>query len=192
VDAAMLAKCYLEGDRGSHDALSRTLGVSVAALEFVVDLMVSTVLAALEPMLAEKIRDIPWDKGYCPICGSLPNISYLAAPAGLSSEFLRGGGGQKYLHCSTCGHDWRIKRQFCPACGNDHKDMLLYYQVQDETVERVDVCRKCGLYLPCMDLREVDAKPHLDMAAVGMVHLDAYAQQQGFSPMVWTIWNRLE
>ncbi len=139
----------------------------------------------------EKIREISWHEGYCPICGFLPTVSYLDKAPDLSSEFLRGGGGQKVLHCSMCGHEWRILRNLCPACGNDQRDMLLYFQVEHDREERVDVCRKCGLYLPCIDLREKDYKPHMDMAAVGMVYLDVFAQQNGFSPMVWTPWNRL-
>jgi FdhE protein len=189
---ALLAKGHLEGDRTAYETQGRLLDVAAGTLEFVVGLIVATVFESLEPMLAEKIRAIPWQESYCPICGSLPSLSYLAASADLSSDFLKGGGGQRYLHCSNCGHDWRVKRNLCPACGNDQHDMLVYYQVPEEPSERVDICLKCNLYLPCIDLREIDAKPHMDMAAVGMVHLDAYAQKDGFRPMVWTPWNRLE
>jgi FdhE protein len=189
---AQFAKDHLEGDRTAYESQGQILGVAAGTLEFVIGLTVATVLESLEPMLAEKIREIPWQEGYCPICGSLPSISYLAASADLSADFLKGGGGQRHLHCSNCGHEWRIKRNFCPACGNDHPDMQVYYRVPEEPSERVDICRKCNLYLPCIDLREIDTEPHMDMAAVGMVHLDAYAQKDGFKPMAWTPWNRLE
>lgn len=192
LDVTRLARHRLEGDLAAFETQARDLGVAVPVLEFVIGLTVATVLESLQPVLAQKIRTIPWQEGCCPICGSLPSLSFLAASDDLPSEFLKGGGGQKYLHCSHCSHEWRIKRNRCPACGNEDSDLLIYYQVPEEPAERVDICRKCSLYLPCVDLREIDARPHLDMTAIGMVHLDAYAQREGFKPMAWTAWNRLE
>lgn len=192
IDLALLADGHLNGDPGPCETHSRNLGINVGSLEFVVGLTVATVLEAIEPLLAKKSRAIAWQEGCCPICGSLPSISYLAAATDLSSEFLKGGGGQKYLHCSHCSHQWQIQRNRCPACGNEDPDLLVYYKVPEEPAERVDICRKCRLYLPCIDLREIDIQPHMDMAAVGMVHLDAYAQKDGFKPMTWTPWNRMD
>ena len=188
----LLAKNHLECNFKVHGETNASdTDIEFETLEFLTSFILPAVLEALESVAMEKIREISWYKGYCPICGFLPTVSFLDKSPDLSSEFLRGGGGQKFLHCSMCGHEWRIPRNLCPACENDQKDMLLYFKVQDDREERVDVCRNCGLYLPCIDLREKDYKPHMDMAAVGMVYLDVYAQQNGFSPMVWTPWNRL-
>jgi len=187
----LLAKGHMEGESKVYEAQSRSLGVAAGTLEFVVGMAVSAVFESLQPALAEKIRSVSWKEGFCPICGSLPYVSYLSKED-LGSEYLKGGGGKKHLHCSTCGHQWRIKRNLCPACGTDDKDNLIYFNVEEDSSERVDLCRKCSHYLPCIDLRQIDFVPHMGMAAVGMVHLDAYAQQEGYKPMVWTPWNRLE
>jgi len=45
-------------------------------------------------------------------------------------------------------------------------------------------------YLPCIDLRKTGPVHHLDLAAVGMVHLDIMAQGKGFTPVTWTPWNK--
>ena len=190
-DLSILAKSRLAGDPKPLEACSHCLGVTAGILDFALGMAVSTVLESLEPALAEKIRAISWKGGFCPICGSLPCVSYLSKED-LGSEYLKGGGGKKFLHCSVCGHQWRIKRNLCPACGTDDKDHLIYFNVEEDSSERVDICRRCAMYLPCIDLRTIDFEPHMGMAAAGMVHLDAYAQQRGYTPMVWTPWNRLE
>jgi len=68
----------------------------------------------------------------------------------------------------------------------------MYFHVPDTVGERIDICRLCGHYLPCIDLRDLDALPHLDTMSVGLVHLDMLAQEKGFSPMVRTPWNTFE
>jgi FdhE protein len=162
------------------------------SVAFVVNLVISAVLQSLAPSVADWVSDLQWDRGYCPVCGSLPSISYLSKPQCSSSEFLVGGGGQRYLHCTICGQDWRVRRHLCAACERDDTDEHMYFHVPDTVGERVDICRLCGHYLPCIDLRDLDALPHLDTMSVGLVHLDMLAQEKGFSPMVRTPWNTFE
>jgi len=187
-----LAETYwesrLEGLRETP-ALPESGQISVV---FVVNLVISTVLQSLAPSVAGWVGDLQRDRGYCPVCGSLPCISYLSKPQVSSSEFLVGGGGQRYLHCTLCGQDWRVPRHLCAACERDDTDEHMYFHVPDAVGERVDICRHCGHYLPCIDLRELDALPHLDTISVGLAHLDMLAQEKGFSPMVWTPWNTFE
>jgi FdhE protein len=151
--------------------------------------VLSTVLQSLAPSLADQVGKTQWDRGYCPICGSLPYISFLSKPQNAPSEFLVGGGGQRYLHCAVCGHDWHVRRHLCAACETDDSDQHLYFNVADAVGERVDICPHCAHYLPCIDLREIDPTPHLDTIAVGLAHLDLLAQEKGFNPMVRTPWN---
>jgi FdhE protein len=157
-----------------------------------VHLALSTVLQSLAPSLAAQVAETRWNRGYCPICGSLPLISYLSKPQSTPSEFLVGGGGQRYLHCAVCGCDWHVNRHLCAACERDDGDQHLYFNVADAAGERVDLCRHCAHYLPCIDLREVELAPHLDTLAVGMAHLDMLAQEKGYAPMVCTPWNTFE
>lgn len=189
LDLSHLAEEYLGGGFTGFRETPPASEVDRHGLGFIVHLATSTVLQSLAPSLAAQVGEIHWSRGYCPICGSLPFISYLSKPQNAPSEFLVGGGGQRYLHCAVCGHDWHVRRHLCAACEKDDSDQHMYFNVADATGERVDICPHCAHYLPCIDLRETDAPPHLDTMAVGLAHLDMYAQERGFDPMVRMPWN---
>jgi len=192
LDLAVLAKAYLENNAEAFRAAGKAGGLKEDSLGFAVNWALSTVLNAVRMKGAASADLSSWSLGYCPLCGAMPAISYLAKPQGPTTEFLQGGGGQKYLHCALCGCQWRFKRNRCPACDTEEKDNLRYYQESGETGERIDACRKCGHYLLGVDLREIAAPPSLDMAAVSMVHLDIFARKKGFHPMTLTPWNRID
>lgn len=187
-----LAETYLEGRLEGVPEKPLIMETEQRSVAFVVNMLISTVLQSLAPSVADWVSDLQWNRGYCPVCGSLPSISYLSKPQSLSSEFLVGGGGQRYLHCNMCGQDWRVRRHLCAACERDDTDGHMYFQAPDAVGERIDICRHCGHYLPCIDLRELDALPHLDTMSVGLAHLDMLAQEKGFNPMVRTPWNTFE
>ncbi len=191
LDLAALSRAYLETDHQTLGEVAKPLMVSTEVLLLVIGIVLAPVLEAVALPYAEPVRQAGWLKGYCPICGSMPSISFLGEGGEQASEFLTGGGGQKFLHCSVCGCEWRTRRHVCPACENEDKDHRYYFQTADDPAERVDVCTKCGTYLPCMDFREIGSKPPMDIAAVGMVHLDAWAREKGYHPMAHTPWNQL-
>jgi len=188
----LLAEEYLDGSFKHYDPAAQSIGVSRDTLGFVMRTVLSAVLESVASKTGEGMGDKAWSKGYCPVCGSLPSVSFLAGPSGDPGEFLKDTGGQKFLHCGLCSHNWRINRHACPACDNTDKELQMYLIEPGQPGERVDVCRKCGLYLPCVDTRELETMPHLDTAAVCMVHLDILAQQQGFKPLSALPWNRIE
>jgi FdhE protein len=192
LDLSRLAEAYVHGSLQGFQEAPLTSEVGRLGLGFVVQLVLSAVLQSLAPSFAAQVREVQWDRGCCPVCRSLPSISYLSNTEAASSEFLVGGGGQRYLHCALCGHDWRVRRQLCAACERDSTDEHMYFHLPDAVGERVDICRHCSHYLPCIDLREFDDLPHLDTMSVGLAHLDMLAQEKGFSPMVRTPWNTFD
>jgi FdhE protein len=187
-----LAEEYLDGGFKHYEPAAQSIGVSGDTLAFVMSTVLSAALGSSAPKIWADMEDAPWSKGNCPICGALPSVSFLAKPSGNAGEFLTDSGGRKFLHCGLCCHNWRINRHICPVCDNIDADLRVYLATPDHPGERVDICRKCGLYLPCVDLRERVAMPHLDTAAVCMVHLDILAQKQGFKPLSNLPWNRIE
>ena len=192
-DPGRLGKAYMEGNPEDFQAAMRgSVGASPGTLGFVVHWALSTVLSAARVQWAESGWAVYWSKGYCPFCGSLPALGSLSRPERPAGETLSDSGGKRYLHCAWCGHQWRYARHRCPACDTHEKDDLLYYQAPEEPAERIDACRKCGHYLLCIDLRQCDPPACMDLAAVGMVHLDLLAQDKGYSPMTRTPWNRLD
>lgn len=192
IDIVLLTEQYLNGSFTDSDASEESMTVLPGTLNLVLKFSLSTVLEVLV-MKADLDSDtLSWKKGYCPVCGFPPSISCLAKASDAQSEFLKGGGGQKYLHCSLCGNNWRVKRHMCPVCENEEPKDLLYFQAEGAVGERVDVCRKCGFYLPCIDLREFSSDIHLDISAVSMVHLDIKAQGKGFKPVTPLPWNTFD
>jgi FdhE protein len=191
LDLSALSRAWLDGNSAVLKDAAQSFPVPEGVLGMVISMVLAPVLEVVALPFGEQVQQTSWLRGYCPICGSMPSISFLARVRGPASEFLVGGGGQKYLHCSVCGCEWRTKRNMCPACENEDKAQI-YYQTPEDPSERVDVCSKCGAYLPCIDLREKELKPSLDMAAVGMVHLDVWARQKGYHPLAWTLWNQVD
>ena len=88
-------------------------------------------------------KDNPWEKGYCPVCGSLPVISTFESD------------GERFLVCSFCWHKWTVTRIFCPFCENKESNSLHYFFSEEEKEYRVDVCDKCGKYIKNVDARIV-------------------------------------
>ena len=124
------------------------------------------------------IQNLPWHKGYCPICGSFPELS-----------FLQGNEGRRWLRCSLCGYEWRFDRMICPYCeAIDRKGMKLNY-IEGRQHEWVELCVKCHRYIVSTDLREHKGKVFTEVAAIGMVYLDIVAQSKSFSPIADCAWN---
>ena len=50
------------------------------------------------------------------------------------------------------------------------------FSLPDSPHEYIHVCEECSQYLPCLDLVERSEPIDFDLAALGLVHLDAVAQ----------------
>ena len=103
--------------------------------------------------------------------------------------YLKGEEGQRWLRCSFCGNDWRYVRLACPFCENEEQESLLIYYIAGREQERVEACRKCGRYVVSIDLRGRLDEAVLEVAALGMVHLDVIRQQKGLLPAAVCAWN---
>lgn len=73
-------------------------------------------------------KEASWEKGYCPICGSLPGFALLEDE------------GKRSFFCSFCRHQWLAPRRFCPFCENREEKTLAYFFSEEEKEYRVDVC----------------------------------------------------
>lgn len=148
------------------------------------------VMMAMARNGAAFLRELSWQQGYCPVCGSAPSIGYLSKNENVDLEALVGGGGKKYLHCSLCSHTWRFPRDVCPSCGTNepHQREILF--VAGTKYERAELCQQCKGYVLTIDFREVELEPDLMLAPVALMHLDAVAQQKGGKPVYEAPWNR--
>lgn len=171
----------LEGDQEALEQTARDLGVSPQEFAFVLSQLAAPVLRSRSRALSAHFDLSGWTKGYCPVCGSMPSVSYLI-----------GEGGKRWLHCSGCGHQWKFRRQVCPACDHNAAKGLEYFYLEDRLHERAYVCNTCKKYLLTIDIRELAVKPNMDIAPIGLIPLDIKAQQEGYEPLTPLPWNTFE
>ncbi|MEZ7195449.1 formate dehydrogenase accessory protein FdhE [Pseudodesulfovibrio karagichevae] len=190
---AGLAQARIEGNWKLFEKTSAELGITpYTTLLYVSETVFGPVLRALVDGLGEPLSTLAWDEGYCPVCGSTPSIAQLSPREVTDLDQLVGGGGKKFLHCSLCGHDWRYKRNACPACGNDENESREVYYQESAKFERIEACHKCGKYCLSIDMRECEPLPDLDAVQIGLIHLDIFAREQDLTPISSTLWNSLE
>lgn len=179
LDLAATLDALLGGNRTRLEALATQAEVDAPGLEF-------ALLQAAKPFLERRAQalasQLPQGEhgGNCPLCGSLPELSY-----------IQGTAGQRWLRCSLCATHWRFSRTTCPVCGNEEQAKMGFFFVEGQENQRVDHCSVCGKYLVGLDLRGQDQDPVWATAGLGMIHLDLLAQQKGFSPAASLAWNRL-
>ncbi|WP_338666707.1 formate dehydrogenase accessory protein FdhE [Pseudodesulfovibrio methanolicus] len=190
---AGLAQARIEGNWKHFENTSVQLGIEpYTTLLYVSETVFSPVLRALVHGLGEPLSALAWDEGYCPVCGATPSIAQLSPREVTDLDQLVGGGGKKFLHCSLCGHDWRYKRNACPACGNDENESREVFYQENAKFERIEACHKCGKYCLSIDMRECEPLPDLDAVQIGLIHLDIFAREHDLIPISSTLWNSLE
>ncbi len=152
--------------------------VQTPAVRLFLDATAQIILEKRAGDLAPLVRDLPWEKGFCPICGAFPILAVIREK------------GQRWLHCSVCSHDWRFARIACPGCERGGERGVTYFYVEDEKDESVFVCEQCKRYI--LTVTRVDALGDADpdAIAIGLVHLDVIMQEKGFQPLASCAWNR--
>jgi len=186
-----LTQTYLSSDAKTLATMLKNHAQSTAVGAFLTQQILGPVLQAARMKSVEPDLQT-WRQGYCPVCGSFPSVGCLSRPDPDQSEFLKGGGGHKYLHCSLCGHDWRFRRGACPGCSNEDPGAIEYMRAKESPWERVELCRKCNTYVGALDLRETTESPDLDAAAIGLMHLDLLAAAEGLRPLAPSLWNTFD
>jgi FdhE protein len=147
-------------------------GIQPEILLFALTRIARPVVEKRAEILHPLVRDLPWSRGYCPICGSLPAMS-----------LLRGKEGHRWLRCGFCSTTWKFYRTTCPFCDSqDPADGEIFF-VEDRQNERIEACHKCKRYLIGMDMRNLVDEPLPEVAEIGLMHLDAIAQEKGFLPL---------
>ncbi len=186
-----LVAAYLSSDAKSLVKITKPFVASASVGAFLTQQILGPVLHAARNASGET-DTAAWRQGYCPVCGSFPSIGCLGRPDPDQSEFAKGGGGKKFLHCSLCGNDWHFRRGACPGCNNEEPGAIEYLRAPDTPWERIEMCRKCNTYVPNIDLRETTENPDLDAESLGMLHLDLKAAEEGLKPLAPAFWNTFD
>jgi FdhE protein len=171
------------------DALTsgNTMDTQTVAGKLNVDpqLLETVMTQILKPFAQKRSESLPtlpetlqWGKGYCPVCGSWPELS-----------FLEGKEGSRWLRCSFCAHEWKYLRTQCPFCENDDQTSIEIIFPEDKPYQRAELCSKCMKYIVSMDFRDLAVPLSRAIAALSLVHLDVLAQEKKYDPGAQCLWN---
>ena len=163
-----LFRAVLEKDNESLTRFGRETDLDPKVLQFLAELALRPSLEDLRHSVSEQIEKKGWDYGYCPLCGSEPNMAYLDKT------------GKRHLHCELCGEEWPHPRLNCPFCRNEEQKSLGYFQSEQEQGLRVDFCRKCERYIKTVDQRVLEDAGPMELEYLASLHLDLLANNYGF------------
>jgi FdhE protein len=163
-----LFRTVLEKDDENLTRMGKETDLDPKALQFLAQLALKPSLQALRGAVSEEIDKRGWDYGYCPLCGSQPNMAYFDKT------------GKRHLHCELCGEEWPHPRLNCPFCrALEHKSLGYFHSEQEEGF-RVDFCRNCNRYIKTVDKRIVEDAAPMEVEYLATIHLDLLASKHGF------------
>ena len=145
-------------------------------LEDINENLIQTIIqSTLQPFLTghaealiNSVKQDSWQKNYCPICGGVPDISYLEKEV-----------GARWLLCSRCDSEWRFHRMECPYCRTKDQPSLSFL-ADDKNLYRLYLCEQCKCYLKVIDLRKTDAEVLMPLERIYTLDLDRQAQERGY------------
>ena len=166
--ADTLSRAVLTRDHDRLTQIAREVGLQPERLYFLAKLALKPALEAIRSVCAGMVNVDLWDQGYCPLCGSEPNMAYLDKK------------GKRHLYCELCGQEWPYPRVNCPFCRNEDQKTLGYFHSDNEQGLRVDFCRKCQRYIKTVDRREFEMEVPMELEYLATLHLDILAEKEGF------------
>jgi FdhE protein len=166
--ANRLFRAVLEKDQENLERIGKETELDPKALQFLAQLALKPSIQALRNSVSEQIDKEGWDYGYCPLCGSQPNMAYFDKT------------GKRHLHCELCGEEWPHPRLNCPFCQTQEHKSLGYFHSEQERGFRVDFCRKCNRYIKTVDKRTVEDAAPMEVEYLATIHLDLLAGKHGF------------
>jgi FdhE protein len=162
--------CFLEGNESRIKETAAACGVKPEALSFFLHHSLRPALCRCAQELSGFLPDdFVWEKGYCPICGSLPVLGWLEAD------------GQRHFFCSFCWHRWPARRLLCPFCSTCDPHQLSYLYSEEEKEYRVEVCDACRKYIKTIDSRQLPRLAYPPLEQMASLHLDFKAAEAGYA-----------
>ena len=121
--------------------------------------------------LTPMIKGVPWNKGYCFVCGAAATLGE-----------LQGNDQVRHLRCGLCGADWVSRRLLCMNCGNEDHRTLRYLYIESRAERmRVETCDICKTYLKIISAFAPTPAEMLAVEDLATLHLDCIAEDQGFT-----------
>ena len=180
INPADYFKALTDDKNKAADDWIKDLKTSPSNASFLMSLVIRVVLERRAKEITAALGAFDWEKGYCPICGEFPSIALIEEE-----------GGKRFLHCSSCGQDWRFTRVSCPYCEKEELQGMDYFYVENKTQESAFVCDKCKKYLITLYRAGKVFARDMDVSALSLIHMDMIMQGKGYEPMAICAWNVL-
>ena len=181
INPADFFKAPVDGEKNETGGWSKKLKISPSNASFLMSLVGRVVLERRAQEIMAALGAFDWDKGYCPVCGEFPSIALIEEE-----------GGKRFLHCSSCGQDWRFTRISCPYCEKETRKDMEYFYVENKTQEAAFVCDQCKKYLVTLYRAGKVFARDMDISAISLIHMDIIMQSKGYEPMTICSWNVLD
>ena len=173
LDPNLLFRAILENMESVLNDISKTIHVPVPQLIlFGTNSMAPSIAACAQQLEAYLEEDHKHMHGYCPICGSRPDLAILDED------------GKRHLKCNLCSHQWMTKRMGCVFCDSSDPDKQQYFYTDDEKEYRVNLCDNCKNYIKVVDLRQMNRYFYPGLEVVATLHLDMKAEEKGYVGIV--------
>ncbi len=171
INSENIFSAFLGGNEPFFASMENEFSLDVTVLSFLVYNSLKPSLNRFSKMIAGYLeKDMEWDRGYCPVCGSLPELSVFEDD------------GKRSLLCGFCGHRWQSKRVYCPFCENTDHETLRYYEIEEEEEYRVDVCDKCHGYIKTVDVKKISRPLYLPLESIATPYIDLKFKEMGYRP----------
>ncbi|MBN1497989.1 MAG: formate dehydrogenase accessory protein FdhE [Spirochaetes bacterium] len=166
-----LIPAFLREDEAFFNSIEKDHNIDRRVLGFVIFSCMKPSLAMFSEMMEKYLdKDNEWDKGYCPVCGSMPELSIFE------------DNGKRSLLCGFCGHQWPSKRVYCSFCENTDHETLRYFEIDNEEEYRVDVCEKCKRYIKTVDKKKTSRTMYLPLESIATPYIDLKFKEMGYIP----------
>ena len=121
-------------------------------------------------ILAAKLEQSVWQRGYCPVCGGAPLVGQYRQEDGLW-----------VVECSLCHTGWNVQRAACPFCAGSQGSLDFLY-IEEERTRRANYCKACSKYVKTVDSRDKGEMLLLPLEDIVTVDLDLAAKEEGLIP----------
>jgi formate dehydrogenase accessory protein FdhE len=171
LEVGTLLSCIAAGDQGTVASAAQCLKLDAGFVWTLAQNAFKPALHSWCRQLAPLLEGITWNKGYCPVCGSIPILGEL------QDNHL-----SKHLRCGQCSADWPFHRLQCLYCGNeDHHTLGYLYEEPRHEKMMVEVCNQCRGYLKVIVSFTPIPPQLLPVEDLATLRLDYIAEKHGYA-----------
>ncbi len=177
VDCFTLVNSSTAPDESQLADRAQEFEIEPMALQVFLRFVTQFMLSKRAQDMAAELAPLTWNKGYCPVCGSFPQLAIIKEQ------------GQRWLQCGDCSHEWKFPRLTCPCCDHEDPKDTNYLFVEGKKEDSAFTCSNCRKYLITSNRSGNLQQAHAGLIALSLAHLDLILQDKGFLPMAECEWN---